>query len=82
MAAEIAGILAERADRLRAVVMPLAPHLRDGLTVDRVHDILPALGLLEVCRERCGRGWTGAQYQAWLGRALREQLFRGARTQS
>jgi len=79
---KIAGILAERADRLRAVLMPLAPHLRDGLTVDRALDILLALGLLEVCRERCGRGWTDAPYQAWLGRALREQLLRGARTQS
>ena len=75
VAAEIVGVLAERAERLRAVVVPLAPHLRDGLTVDRAHDILLALSMLEVYRELRGRGWTDPQYVAWLGRVLREQLL-------
>jgi AcrR family transcriptional regulator len=75
VAVEIAGVLAERADRLRAVVVPLAPHLRDGLSVDRAHDILLALSMLEVYRELRERGWTDAQYRAWLGGALREQLL-------
>jgi AcrR family transcriptional regulator len=75
IAAEIAAVLAERADRLEAVVAPLAPHLREPLTVETAHDILLALSLLEVYRELRDRGWTDAKYQAWLGRVLREQLL-------
>lgn len=75
IAAEIAAVLAERADRLKAVVAPLAPHLREPLTVESAHAILLALSLLEVYRELRDRGWTDAGYQAWLGRILREQLL-------
>lgn len=75
IAAEIAAVLAERADRLKAVVVPLGPHLRMPLTVDTAHDILLALSLLELYRELRDRGWTDAQYQAWLGEVLREQLL-------
>jgi Bacterial regulatory proteins, tetR family. len=75
VAAEIAAVLAERAERLKAVVVPLAPHLRKPLTVERAHDLLLALSLLEVYRELRDHGWSDAQYQAWLGRVLREQLL-------
>jgi AcrR family transcriptional regulator len=75
VATEIAAVLAERADRLMAVVAPLAPHLREPLTAETAHGLLLALSLLEVYRELRDRGWSDAQYQAWLGRALREQLL-------
>jgi AcrR family transcriptional regulator len=77
VAAEIGSVLAERAERLGAVVTPLGPHLRPGVTVRIAHDILLALSLLEVYRELRGRGWADADYQAWLGRSLREQLLGG-----
>jgi hypothetical protein len=75
VAAKIAAVLAERAERLRAVVAPLAPHLREPLTVETAHDLLLALSMLEVYRELRGRGWSDARYQAWLGGVLREQLL-------
>jgi AcrR family transcriptional regulator len=75
IAAEITAVLAERAERLKAVVVPLAPELREPLSVETAHDILLALSLLEVYRELRGRGWTDAQYRAWLGDVLREQLL-------
>jgi AcrR family transcriptional regulator len=78
VAAEIAAVLAERAERLRAVVAPLAPHLREPLTVEAAHDLLLALSMLEVYRELRGRGWTDARYRAWLGDVLREQLLASA----
>jgi AcrR family transcriptional regulator len=76
VAAEIAAVLAGRAERLMAVVAPLEPHLREPLTVETAHDLLLALSLLEVYRELRGRGWSDARYRGWLGRALREQLLR------
>ena len=72
---EIAAVLANRAQRLKAVVEPLGPQLREGLTIETAHDILLAVSMLEVYRELRSRGWTDARYQAWLGRALREQLL-------
>lgn len=75
VAAEIAAVLAERAERLKAVVAPLAPHLREPLTAETAHDLLLALSMLEVYRELRVRGWSDARYQAWLGRVLREQLL-------
>lgn len=75
VAAEIAGILAERAERLREVVTPLAPYLREPLTVATAHDVLLGLSLLELYRELRERGWSDAQYQRWLGEILREQLL-------
>ena len=67
VAAEIATVLAERAERLMAVVAPLAPHLREPLTVETAHDLLLALSLLEVYRELRGRGWTDARYRrGWV----------------
>jgi AcrR family transcriptional regulator len=76
VAEEIAAVLAGRAERLLAVVEPLGPHLRPGLTIATAHDLLLALSMLEVYRELRGRGWTDEAYRAWLGRALREQLLR------
>ena len=75
VAAEIAAVLAGRAERLKAVVRPLEPHLRGPLTLDTAHALLLALSLLEVYRELRGRGWSDSQYQAWLGGVLREQLL-------
>jgi AcrR family transcriptional regulator len=75
VAVEIAAVLAERAQRLKAVVVPLAPHLREPLTIETAHDLLLALSLLEVYRELRDGGWSDAGYQAWLGRVLREQLL-------
>ena len=75
VATEIAAVLAERAGRLKAVVAPLAAHLREPLTVETAHDLLLALSLLEVYRELRDRGWSDGEYQAWLGRVLREQLL-------
>ena len=76
VAAEIAAVLAGRAERLKGVVVPLMPVLRDGLTLETAHDVLLAVSLLEVYRELRSRGWTDDDYRAWLGRALREQLLR------
>jgi AcrR family transcriptional regulator len=80
VAVEIAAVLAERAERLKSVVAPLAPHLRAPLTVETAHDLLLALSLLEVYRELRERGWSDARYRTWLGQALREQLLAGGRT--
>jgi AcrR family transcriptional regulator len=80
VAAEITAVLADRAERLGPVVAPLAPSLREPLTVETAHDLLLALSLLEVYRELRARGWTDAQYQAWLGQALREQLLAARET--
>ena len=82
VATEIAAVLAERADRLMAVVAPIAPHLREPLTAETAHGLLLALSLLEVYRELRDRGWSDAQYQAWLGRALREQLLDADRAET
>lgn len=75
VAAEIATVLAERAERLKAVVAPLGPQLRESLTIETAQDLLLALSMLEVYRELRSRGWSDARYQAWLGRVLREQLL-------
>jgi len=75
VAIEIAGVLAERAEILKKVVVPLAPHLREPLTVETAHDLLLAISMLEVYRELRGRGWSVARYQTWLGEILREQLL-------
>ena len=75
VAAETATVLAERAERLKAVVVPLALHLRAPLTVETAHDLLLALSLLEVYRELRDRGWSDARYQTWLAEVLREQLL-------
>jgi AcrR family transcriptional regulator len=80
VAVEIAAVLGERAERLKSVVAPLAPHLRAPLTVETAHDLLLALSLLEVYRELRERGWSDARYRTWLGQALREQLLAGGRT--
>lgn len=75
VAAEIAEVLAERAERLGAVIAPLGPVLRNGLTLETARDILLAISLLEIYRELRGRGWTDEQYRDWLARSLREQLL-------
>ncbi len=75
IAAEIAAVLAERAERLKAVVVPLGPHLREPLTIETAHDLLLAMSLLEVYQELRDHGWSDARYRAWLGRILREELL-------
>ena len=75
IAAEIAGILAHRAESLKAVVAPLGPALRDRVTVTTAYELLLALSMLEVYLELRGRGWSDARYQTWLGAILREQLL-------
>jgi AcrR family transcriptional regulator len=75
VAIEVAAVLAERAERLRAVVAPLGPHLRPPLTAETAHALLLAFSLLEVYRELRDRGWSDAEYQSWLGGILREQLL-------
>jgi len=75
VAVEVAAVLAERALRLREVVAPLGPHLRQPLTVETAHAMLLALSLLEVYGELRDRGWSDDQYRSWLGRVLREQLL-------
>jgi AcrR family transcriptional regulator len=74
-AADVAAILETRARALFGVVQPLGPHLTPGLTVERAHDILLALTLLEVYLELEARGWSGDDYEAWLAGALRSQLL-------
>ncbi len=73
--AEVEEVLEQRAAALRAVVEPLGPAMRKGITVEAAHDILLALSLDDVYRAYLARGWTDAQYQAWLGDALCLQLL-------
>jgi AcrR family transcriptional regulator len=75
VASEIEEVLAERAERLAAVIAPLGPVLREGLALETARDILLAISLVEVYRELAGRGWTNEQYRDWLARSLREQLL-------
>ena len=74
-AADVAAILETRARALFEVVRPLGPHLAPGLTVERAHDVLLALSLLEVYLELQSRGWSGEAYEAWLGAGLRTQIL-------
>jgi AcrR family transcriptional regulator len=74
-AADVAAILETRARALFGVVRPLGPHLVPGITVERAHDILLALTLLEVYLELQARGWSGDEYEGWLASALRLQLL-------
>jgi AcrR family transcriptional regulator len=74
-AADVAAILETRARALFEVVRPLGPHLADGLTAERAHDILLALTLLEVYLELQARSWSGDEYEAWLAAALRSELL-------
>jgi AcrR family transcriptional regulator len=72
---EVEEVLEQRAAALRAVVEQLGPAMRKGITVEAAHDILLALSLDDVYRAFLARGWTDAQYQAWLGDALCLQLL-------
>jgi hypothetical protein len=74
-AADVASILETRARGLFEVVRPLGPHLAPGLTVERAHDLVLALTLLEVYLELQARGWTTEAYEAWLAAALRAQIL-------
>ena len=74
-AADVTAILDTRAKALFEVVRPLGPHLARGLTVERAHDQLLALTLVEVYLELQARGWSGEAYEAWLAAALRAQLL-------
>jgi AcrR family transcriptional regulator len=74
-AADVTAILETRARALFEVVRPLGPHLAPGLTVEKAHDLVLALTLLEVYLELQARGWSADAYQAWLAAALRAQLL-------
>jgi AcrR family transcriptional regulator len=74
-AADITAILETRARGLFEVVRPLGPHLAAGLTVEKAHDLVLALTLLEIYLELQARGWTAEAYEAWLAAALRTQLL-------
>jgi AcrR family transcriptional regulator len=76
-AADVTAILETRARALFEVVRPLGPHLAPGLTVEKAHDLVLALTLLEVYLELQARGWSADAYQAWLAATLRAQLLGG-----
>jgi AcrR family transcriptional regulator len=75
-AADVAAILETRARALFEVVRPLGPHLAPGLTVEKAHDLVLALTLLEVYLELQARGWSADAYEAWLAATLKAQLLR------
>jgi AcrR family transcriptional regulator len=77
-AADVTAILETRARALFEVVRPLGPHLVPDLTVEKAHDLVLALTLLEVYLELQARGWSADAYQAWLAATLRAQLLGGA----
>src|SRR6478735_10519275 len=66
-AADVVAILQTRARALFEVVRPLGPHLPPGVTVEKAHDLVLALSLLEVYLELQARGWSGDEYEMWLG---------------
>ena len=74
-AADVAAILETRARALFEVVRPLGPHLVPDLTVEKAHDLVLALTLLEVYLELQARGWSADAYEAWLAATLRAQLL-------
>jgi len=74
-AADVAAILETRARALFEVVRPLGLHLVPGLTVEKAHDLVLALTLLEVYLELQARGWSADAYEAWLAATLRAQLL-------
>lgn len=75
IAADVRGVLAERALRLRAIVEPLEGLFRAGVTMSQAGDIFLALTAFEVYRDLIGRGWTTDAYTQWLARTLRESLL-------
>jgi len=74
-AADVEAILETRARGLFEVVRPLGPHLVPGLTLERAHDLVLALTLLEIYLELQTHGWTADDYEGWLAAALRRQLL-------
>lgn len=74
-AADVAAILETRARGLFEVVRPLGSHLAPGLTVEKAHNLVLALTLLEVYLELQARGWSADAYEAWLAATLRAQLL-------
>jgi AcrR family transcriptional regulator len=75
VARDVAATLARRAAGLLDVVRPLGSKLRAGLTVERAHDRLLALSLVEVHIELRGRGWTAGEYRDWLSQLLQADLL-------
>ena len=74
-AADVTAILDTRRKALFEVVRPLGPHLTRGLTVERAHDQVLAMTLVDVYLELQSRGWSGEAYEAWLAATLRAQLL-------
>src|SRR6478672_5079970 len=74
-AADVVAILETRARGLFEVVRPMGPDLKAGLTVQKAHDLLLALTLLEIYLELRSHGWTADAYEAWLATALRAHVL-------
>ncbi len=75
VARDVAAILETRAAALAQVTRPLGADLRAGLTMDRAHDRLLALSMVDVYLELRGRGWTAGAYRDWLSELLQTQLL-------
>ncbi len=66
----------ERGENFSTIIAPLRPHLAPELTLDRALDIVQALANYELYEELVViAGWTPDEYEEWLGRTLRDQLF-------
>lgn len=66
----------ERGENFSKIIAPLRPQLAPGLTLDRALDIVQALANYELYEELVViAGWAPSEYEEWLGRTLRDQLF-------
>ncbi len=66
----------ERGEGFAQIIAPLHRHLAPELTLDRALDIVQALANYELYEELVIiGGWTPDEYEVWLGRTLRDQLF-------
>jgi AcrR family transcriptional regulator len=80
--AEVARMLAgwkdDRARSLHSVVVGLESDLKSEIDSDRAGAIIRALTGAEVYAElTAGEGWTGDEYETWLGGLLGDLLVRG-----
>lgn len=70
----------ERGENFSKIIAPLRPRLAPELTLDHALDIVQALANYELYEELVViAGWTPDEYEEWLGRTLRDQLFRRLR---
>lgn len=75
VAVDVVAVLDARAAALFEVVRPLGSTLAPGLTLERAHDRLLALSMVEAYLELRERGWTADEYRTWLSELLRPQLL-------